>query len=91
MIKETCACGATFEMNDTRLRDGTGYRDTRESAAATEWRKDHKHETPTPPETQNGPWVYSPPWPGFPQSEFPNSGCSYCGSFKHIARECPHA
>jgi hypothetical protein len=88
MIKETCSCGATFEFNPS----GTGYSQLAANAAAS-WRKDHKHEVPTRPDPLTR--LMSPPSLGFPptppEKEFPDSGCAYCGSFKHIARECPDA
>lgn len=43
MIKESCSCGATFEMHDDRYANFT-YTITFEQQAAIAWRADHQHQ-----------------------------------------------
>ena len=54
MIKETCSCGATFEMEDLRWSQPQWANKgiTVEQQEVLRWRETHRHEMPKP--------VYSP-------------------------------
>ena len=52
MIKETCSCGAQFEIHDQRWSnpDWHSKGPTVEQQEVAVWRRDHRHEFPSAPE-----------------------------------------